>query len=116
MLKIDVKNNTSNPKIEKLFSKKLKQNLDINHPSVEQIVINSVKDTLHDWKIMKKLGSYKKVLKNDCSIMCTLCNANLQLNQYKRALQCGHTFHKKCIDKCIFVHNTTTCPVCDINL
>jgi hypothetical protein len=61
---------------------------------------------------LKKIKYYRvkendKVMDNDCSI-CLSCFSK---NEYHRTLECGHVFHKKCIDKW-FKCNHSDCPMC----
>ena len=116
MLKINVRNKTNDKKIESIFSKKLQYNLQLGHETQEQLVINTVKDTIHHWKCKKQLETYRKVREEDCCIPCTYCFKQLTKTQYKRKLVCNHTFHKKCIDRWIFVHNNDTCPICKCSI
>ena len=64
--------------------------------------------------ILKQLGSYKRINIDDdlikCKSSCPICLDNYKDKEYKRTLKCGHTFHKKCIDKWIKKHNS--CPIC----
>lgn len=43
-------------------------------------------------------------------ISCTVCSETYKTGEYKRKLNCGHTFHKKCVDKWLKVH--FRCPLC----
>ena len=67
--------------------------------------------------ILKILGTYKKINKNDDIIKsdCSICNNNFKCNEYKRILpKCKHIFHKKCIDKIII--NQFKCPICLVSI
>lgn len=52
----------------------------------------------------------KKIGLVDTQITCIICLENLQVGKYKRDTQCGHTFHKTCIDSWLREHKT--CPTC----
>lgn len=41
---------------------------------------------------------------------CSICISEYLNNEYYRTLNCGHTFHKRCIDKWIKKNNS--CPIC----
>jgi hypothetical protein len=112
MLKLYVKNKTNDTKIEKIFKLKLKNNLEMGYSCAEAYVTDSIKHTLHHWKCLHVLESYKKVDKEDTSISCAFCFKKFEMNQYKRKLPCNHEFHKKCIDKWIFENNIESCPIC----
>lgn len=50
---------------------------------------------------------------------CPICLAKYEDGTYRRDLRCGHTFHKKCVDRW-FRHLSTwdrepTCPICRTN-
>ncbi len=62
------------------------------------------------------LGSYKRVKKGDEHIdkECIICKCNYEENEGVRLLPCGHSFHKKCIDKW-FMEGSVQCPVCRKN-
>jgi hypothetical protein len=49
-------------------------------------------------------------------IECCICCENVKEREYIRELNCGHCFHKKCIDKWLLnsmrEKETVTCPVC----
>jgi hypothetical protein len=65
-----------------------------------------------------KFGKYNIIKKSD-KIMggnCCICLDEYKVGVYKRKLSCGHTFHKKCIDKWfrqnINKNNKIKCPIC----
>lgn len=43
-------------------------------------------------------------------LSCSVCNDTYINGEYQRKLQCGHVFHKKCVDKWLKVN--FTCPLC----
>lgn len=49
-------------------------------------------------------------------IECCICCENVKTNEYIRELNCGHVFHKKCIDKWLLSSmkekETVSCPIC----
>ena len=62
------------------------------------------------------LPKYKKVdstLENEC---CTICQDKFNQNEYYRELcECGHCFHKKCIDEWFYKSQSYGCPLCRKN-
>lgn len=72
-------------------------------------------------KITKKqftfhLPSYKKVCSKTKGTVCTICQDELQENEYYRKLcDCGHCFHKKCIDEWFYKSKSYACPLCRKN-
>ena len=61
---------------------------------------------------LKKI-SYKKIKENDPITQenCSICLDNFVCGEYKRKLNCNHSFHKKCIDRW-FKKDHTECPMC----
>jgi hypothetical protein len=63
---------------------------------------------------MLKLEKYYKC-KGEC-IECSICIEKVKCSEYVRGLQCGHKYHKKCIDKwfrvSINVNEEIQCPLC----
>lgn len=49
-------------------------------------------------------------------VECCICCENVKEREYIRELNCGHSFHKKCIDKWLVSSmrekETVSCPVC----
>ena len=44
---------------------------------------------------------------------CNICLNDYKHREYKRVLhKCGHTFHKKCIDKWLIQSREMSCPKC----
>ena len=86
--------------------------------TIEYEIINNNNDIsnkkITNKDILKQLGSYKRINIDDdlikCKSSCPICLDNYKDKEYKRTLKCGHTFHKKCIDKWIKKHNS--CPIC----
>ena len=63
---------------------------------------------------IKQIGKYKKIKKDDTSLIesaCPICLDNFQIGEYYRELDCTHCFHKKCIDKW-FKKDHSECPMC----
>lgn len=85
--------------------------INTDHVIEMEILVQKKKD------IIKFLGNYKKINKNDDLInkLCPICNSNFECNEYKRVLPiCHHIFHKKCIDKIIV--NLCECPKCKTSI
>ena len=66
------------------------------------------------------LASYRKLRIDDPLVVqkeiCPICYDEYKANQYKRVLEkCGHTFHKKCVDKWFVNHPNLECPLCRTN-
>lgn len=86
-----------------------------NNTSLENNNNNNISNKkITNKDILKQLGSYKRINIDDdlikCKSSCPICLDNYKDKEYKRTLKCGHTFHKKCIDKWIKKHNS--CPIC----
>lgn len=64
------------------------------------------------------LGKFQKIKSDDPLIYdkCVICLEDYKQGTYKRVLRCGHTFHKKCIDKWFIKLNEydkeLSCPIC----
>ena len=56
----------------------------------------------------RKINSDDKLIKS--KMECSICINTYRTNEYKRILECGHVFHKRCIDKWIKIYNS--CPIC----
>lgn len=112
MLNVHVHNKTKDKQLEKLFQKKLKLNMDLNHDTLESLVVTTIKNTLHHWKFEQEIPGYKKIKKNDTYVSCVFCMKEFNECQYKRTLHCGHSFHKKCIDNWVFNLHNEDCPQC----
>ena len=80
----------------------------------EEKIIKSNKDRL------KHLNKYCKINKNDPIILnestCIICMDNYKIGEFKRVLNCNHTFHKKCIDKWLLKSDKMLCPLCRENI
>ena len=65
-------------------------------------------------KKKRKYGKYRLIKKNDPIVgeKCIICLDTFKCGYYKRELECGHTFHKKCIDKWFRFEKSPSCPVC----
>lgn len=62
---------------------------------------------------IKGLSKYKKIKENDSLLtnQCPICIEDFCVCEYQRTLECGHSFHKKCIDKW-FKKDKDDCPMC----
>lgn len=49
-------------------------------------------------------------LQDDTDSICVVCHDEYKCREHVRVLNCGHTFHKKCIDK--WLCYMETCPLC----
>ena len=90
-------------------------------------------ETLHVLQKIKKIDNKKLNSKNFISSTCVICledfadekeNGNLDdhvdennklfINEDKQTLNCGHTFHTKCIN--IWTNHHEKCPICRENI
>jgi len=64
-------------------------------------------------KKLKDLMPYRKIKENDplLSSSCSICIDDFSIGQYQRTLNCGHCFHKKCIDRWL-KKDKNECPMC----
>jgi hypothetical protein len=60
--------------------------------------------------IKKHLPPYKKATQNHLAETCSICLDHYTTATYTRTLPCGHTFHKKCVDK--WLKQAFDCPYC----
>jgi hypothetical protein len=72
-------------------------------------------DLYFNFNINHIKNSYKKIKEGDPLINddCSICLEKFIKGEYKRELTCGHTFHKRCIDK--WTKNNNNCPKCRCN-
>ena len=103
-----------NTNAETLFKKGVENFRTKNFIEAEKIFLELKSFYPTNKDILKQLGSYKRINIDDdlikCKSSCPICLDNYKDKEYKRTLKCGHTFHKKCIDKWIKKHNS--CPIC----
>ena len=57
------------------------------------------------------LGPYHRVKTSSAKDDCGVCLDEYLCREGIRKLDCGHAFHKKCIDKW-FISGSRTCPMC----
>lgn len=54
------------------------------------------------------------------TLQCTICLETIQTNEFVRQLSCTHQFHKRCIDKWLYVNYNSSqqckCPLCRIDI
>jgi len=80
---------------------------------IAQMVENKkrIRDVTHHLPKYRKIKADDSLLHN--SDICSICHDNFKLNEFKRQLNlCGHTFHKKCIDKWFISNKNLECPLC----
>ena len=55
---------------------------------------------------------YKKIKEGDPILEydCVICCERFVCGEYKRTLECKHSFHKRCID--VWLRNKYDCPCC----
>lgn len=95
--------------------------LNVNHTTSDNefsIMIQTKSIKLSE--LLKHLTKYTRIKSDDPLIQndeeCVICFEKYQKGQYKRVLDCQHTFHKKCIDQWFRknVHRMN-CPLCRTN-
>lgn len=79
---------------------------------IEFLDIVPTGDSKTDPKGFRRIPKDHPLTEEDCPI----CLAKYQDGTYRRDLRCGHTFHKKCVDRW-FRHlrkfdKEPTCPIC----
>ena len=67
-------------------------------------------------KYLEYLGKYNKLTKNEKSFDCPICFEDVEKNKAYRILECGHKFHKTCIDKWLYSSEKNSCPMCRMEL
>lgn len=82
-----------------------------NHESPQNQALIAVKDYLT--KSVPILIS-DKIVEQYGELECNICLDNFMLENSVRKLDCGHVFHKDCIDK--WLNNKTICPTCKQNI
>ena len=90
-------------------------NNNINFISIEVVPIEQTNvDSIDNRDVIKSLPPYKLIRETDDIIKnnnsCSICLEKFEAGKYKRVLPCGHTFHKKCIDK--WLKKKLICPIC----
>jgi hypothetical protein len=69
---------------------------------------------------LSRLDIKKYKLCKDLEIECCICCEKVKKKEYIRELNCGHSFHKKCIDKWLLhtmkTKETVNCPICRSNI
>ena len=83
---------------------------------LNNISIQAMQKILNKIEFQKLKKGYKKVKEEDIDCECNICCNNFEKNEFKRTLQCNHTFHKKCIDKWVNKYKNQSCPVCRQNV
>ena len=78
--------------------------------NMNQRLLNS--PTYNPNDIEKKEIKYNNEIHNDRE--CTICLEEYEENNELYQLQCGHYYHKECIDDWLLKHQT--CPLCRLNL
>lgn len=101
-----------------LYEKSLKKHLHLlnENTDIYEIMSLSLDYAINILNIKRNFGnSIREKNKFTCDF-CVLCSSYIEVNEFKRNLPCGHTFHKKCIDKVVFKYLYNKCPCCDILL
>jgi len=65
---------------------------------------------------LKNVGTVAKLNNNNNDNCCIICIEDFKPNEFVRVLQCHHQFHKKCIDKWLYLQfradEELLCPLC----
>ncbi len=62
------------------------------------------------------LPSCQKVNGEKIGKTCSICHENYKDKElYRELKQCGHFFHKKCVDEWFFKSKSYSCPLCRNN-
>jgi len=89
-----------------------------NYNLIPQIPVDSTLELLGLERVpLRELIPKYKQIKNEDKIigqLCSICHDEYKAKEYKRELNCLHTFHKKCIDK--WLKNNLSCPCCRENI
>lgn len=86
--------------------------LSAGQTNIEGAIQNSVIKTFHKKPTENFDKTYRKVKECDIGKTCNICMDEFKENEFKRDLNCNHTFHKKCIDKMINKYHNYSCPLC----
>ena len=62
----------------------------------------------------KKIKYYKIKSIDEGFKECSICIQDYNLGEYRKTLNCEHTFHKKCIDR--WLKKSNNCPLCRQNV
>lgn len=95
------------------------KNGDIKNAQTKNPILNTLDILgLEQVPFSELMPSYKQIKEYDEIIgqTCSICHEFYKIKEYKRSLNCAHTFHKKCIDK--WLKTNPNCPICrkDINI
>ncbi len=103
----------------KIFINSVEFNLDLDNNTLTHTEIldesleNSIEILCDKIFLCKKkrltLGKYQIITENDTGT-CSVCLDSFKKGLYKRTLNCGHLFHKKCVDK--WISREKSCPLC----
>ena len=97
----------------KKYSKLIIINNDENYTSAIIDISNPIKKNFSKKDFVNHLPKYQKVNNNLCNKLCTICQEPLKNNEYYRELNnCGHIYHKKCVDEWFFQSKSYSCPLC----
>lgn len=113
-LGVTIKSSSNYDKLSQAFARELTQRKCeyVNYESATDYVVDCIQRAHHKVHAKSALGRYQQVDKMDLQVSCTFCMSKYRPREYKRTLQCGHTFHKRCIDMYILNYNAKNCPCC----
>lgn len=90
-------------------------NIIISDCNIQSIIFsNKNKTTLNQLLSCLKIDKYYKC--GDKNVYCTICCETVKQKEYIRELPCKHMYHKRCIDRWLYVsineNEDITCPLC----
>ena len=76
--------------------------------------LNPKQTTLNKIISLLNISKYTKCGLKD--VYCTICCEHVKQNEYVRTLPCKHSYHKRCIDKWLYISinekEELSCPLC----
>lgn len=109
---------TLNEIILHLIDEYKEQSEDNSNIEIEYLYCNKSTIKKINNKFFKNLGKFEKINKDDNILInndiCSICCDKYKEGNYKRILpNCGHIYHKKCIDKWFKITDNKFCPLCN---
>ena len=103
-----------------MFKLAKRNNVNLSFNSVEEVRsaynFKDLQHTMNKSKYLEFLGKYNKLTNNENTFDCPICFENVEKNKAYRILECGHKFHKTCIDKWLYSEEKNSCPMCRMEL
>lgn len=80
------------------------------------VFIVSAPKTLLGRELLRYLNLKKSFKCKNRKIDCCICQDNVKQNEFVRELNCGHKYHKKCVDNWMIKmsqeRDNISCPIC----